>query len=289
MELIIEELTKTYKGDIQALDRVSLRMTNGIFGLLGPNGAGKSTLMQILSAIIPPTSGEIRYGDLRIGRDDQAIRRLLGYLPQSFGLYNKLTGEEFLEYIAMLKGIPAHAQRKQVAEILEKVNLAQKAKKKIRTYSGGMKQRIGIAQAMLGDPQVIIVDEPTAGLDPEERIRFRDMLEELGADKIVLLSTHIVADIEHACKELAILAKGKVLFQGRPEDLISLVNGKVWMGEVEDLARERVEGRCIGRRRIANGFELRVIADGKPFAGAVSVSPSLEDGYMAFAGVTDHE
>ncbi len=291
MNLTITRLSKTYKGNTQALDQLNLHMTNGMFGLLGPNGAGKSTLMQILATLLPPSEGEVMFGDYQLGKDDHEIRRLLGYLPQSFGLYNKLTGEEFLLYIAMLKGIPASSRRNLVAEILDKVNLSSKANHKIKTYSGGMKQRIGIAQAIIGDPKVIIVDEPTAGLDPEERIRFRNLLEELSLDKIVLLSTHIVADIESSCRELAILNNGKLLFNGTPDQLVHQVEGRVWKGEVKEsewLAGE-VRGRCVSRRKSRNGYELRVIADQLPFHSAVLAEPDMEDGYMAYVGGDTHE
>jgi ABC-type multidrug transport system ATPase subunit len=262
-----------------------------MFGLLGPNGAGKSTLMQILATLLPPSEGEVKFGGLTLGQDDHEIRRLLGYLPQSFGLYNKLTGEEFLLYIAMLKGINTSSRGKLVNELLDKVNLGPKAKSKIKTYSGGMKQRIGIAQAIMGDPQIIIVDEPTAGLDPEERIRFRDLLEELSSDRIVLLSTHIVADIESSCKQLAIMDKGKLLFNGTPNQLTDHVEGKVWLVDVkeEEWRAGLVLGRCVSRRKSGNGYELRIIADQVPFHTAKPVRPDMEDGYMAYVGGSVYE
>lgn len=290
MELTITELTKSYKGGVRALDRVSLELGHGMFGLLGPNGAGKSTLMQIMATLLPPSEGEIRYGGYRIGRDDHEIRRLIGYLPQSFGLYNRLTGREFLDYIALLKGMSAPDRRRKVAEVLERVNLQDKADQRIRTYSGGMKQRIGIAQAIIGDPQVIIVDEPTAGLDPQERVRFRELLEELAAGRIVLLSTHIVPDIENSCRRLAILTQGKIRFQGTPEELMTKVEGQVWSGVIqgtEGILRT-VEGLCTRRRPTAAGYELRVLGRAKPFDGAVAVPPTLEDGYMLMAGGHAH-
>ncbi|MDF2671144.1 MAG: transporter related protein [Paenibacillus sp.] len=291
VELTINQLSKTYKGKVQALNHVNLHMSNGMFGLLGPNGAGKSTLMQILATLLPPSEGEVKFGGLTLGQDDHEIRRLLGYLPQSFGLYNKLTGEEFLLYIAMLKGINTSSRGKLVNELLDKVNLGPKAKSKIKTYSGGMKQRIGIAQAIMGDPQIIIVDEPTAGLDPEERIRFRDLLEELSSDRIVLLSTHIVADIESSCKQLAIMDKGKLLFNGTPNQLTDHVEGKVWLVDVkeEEWRAGLVLGRCVSRRKSGNGYELRIIADQVPFHTAKPVRPDMEDGYMAYVGGSVYE
>jgi ABC-2 type transport system ATP-binding protein len=291
MELVITNLSKSYKRDVHALDSISLTLENGIFGLLGPNGAGKSTLMQIMATLMRPTEGEIHYGDFRVGRDDHEIRKLLGYLPQSFGLYNKLTGREFLEYICLMKGIPADLRKQTVSEVLDRVNLSDKADRKIRTYSGGMKQRIGIAQALAGDPKVIIVDEPTAGLDPEERGRFRNLLEELSVGKIVLLSTHIVSDMETSCRKLAVLNQGRLLYQGTSEALLRHVEGKVWGGEVTGAVWESgdVDGACLRRRRTAFGYELRVLSESQPFRDAALVSPSLEDGYMAFVGGASHE
>jgi len=262
-----------------------------MFGLLGPNGAGKSTLMQILATVLPPTSGEVRIGDYRIGKDDQHIRRLLGYLPQTFGLYAKLTGEEFLNYIAVLKGVhDVGARRLIVKQLLDKVNLADKAKQKIKSYSGGMKQRIGIAQALIGDPQVIIVDEPTAGLDPEERIRFRNLLEELSLERIVLLSTHIVADIETSCSRLAVLNKGKVSFQGTPDEMIAKVESKVWSGTVreDEVYLYKLNGKVVSRRKTSGGYELRLVSETMPFPGAERATAGLEDAYIYLAGSDAH-
>lgn len=290
MKLRIQELVKTYKGGVKALDHVSLDMEHGMFGLLGPNGAGKSTLMQIMATLLPPTTGTVQYGEYRIGKDDHEIRKLLGYLPQSFGMYNKLTGREFLDYICILKGVPPSDRRRTVDTMLERVNLMNKAGKRIRTYSGGMKQRVGIAQALIGDPKVLIVDEPTAGLDPEERARFRDLLEDLGSEKIVLLSTHIVADIETSCRKLAIMNKGTVKFQGSPSELMDVVQGKVWSGTVpvQDWEAGRITGACVRRRKVADGYELRVLGDDQPFEGAVPVPSQMEDGYMFYVGGAAH-
>lgn len=269
-----------------------------MFGLLGPNGAGKSTLMQILATLLPPTSGTIKIGEYTIGRDDHEIRRILGYLPQQFGLYQKLTGEEFLTYIAMIKGIKDPSERKkQVTNMLEQVNLGDKRNKKIKTYSGGMKQRIGIAQALLGNPKLIIVDEPTAGLDPEERIRFRNLLGELSRDRVVFLSTHIVGDIESSCENLAIMKKGNILFEGTPTSLLEEVKGRVWTGCVSDLELQELQheekkskpfGKVISQRKTKDGYELRVLAQKAPFSGAVSSIAGLEDGYMSIMGGVSH-
>jgi ABC-2 type transport system ATP-binding protein len=287
MELIIEQLTKQYGKTTNALNQINLTLGAGIFGLLGPNGAGKSTLMQIIATIIPKTSGTVKLGGYVLGKDDQAIRQLLGYLPQEFGLYKKLTGEEFLDYIAIMKGIINTNQRKQqVAAMLESVNLSQQARKKIGGYSGGMKQRIGIAQALLGDPRLIVVDEPTAGLDPEERIRFRNVLDQLAKDRIILLSTHIVSDIESSCEKLAIIKKGSMLFQGTRDELIAHTQGRVWTGTCsEDEARLLKASHNIVSTKLVNHSQvLRIIADAAPFSGAIQDQATLEDGYMLFTG-----
>jgi ABC-2 type transport system ATP-binding protein len=291
MELIIENLTKQYGKTANALNQINLTLGVGIFGLLGPNGAGKSTLMQIIATIIPKTSGTVKLGGFVLGKDDQAIRQLLGYLPQEFGLYKKLTGEEFLDYIAIMKGINNSKQRKQqVAAMLESVNLSQQARKKIGSYSGGMKQRIGIAQALLGDPKLIVVDEPTAGLDPEERIRFRNLLDQLAKDRIILLSTHIVSDIENSCEKLAIIKRGSILFQGTSSELIAQTQGKVWTGTVsEDQARHlRASHNIVSTKHLEHGQVLRIIAEAAPFSTAVSDQATLEDGYMLFTGGMEH-
>lgn len=291
MNITIEGLTKAYKKHRLALDHIDLTITGGMFGLLGPNGAGKSTLMQIMATLLPATSGEVSFGTLRLGRDNHDIRRLLGYLPQYFGLYGKLTGEEFLTYIATLKGYSNDAdRRKRVFGMLEKVNLTGKANQKIKTYSGGMKQRLGIAQALLGDPKVVIVDEPTAGLDPEERIRFRNILEDLSLERTVLLSTHIVADIETSCSAMAVMRQGRLLFSGKPEELLRDVAGTVWAGPVSErewLAAS-ARGRCVSKRKTLEGFEVRMIAPEHPFARAQLAEPGLEDGYMALTGDIVH-
>lgn len=234
------------------------------------------------SGVSSARKGSLR--DLVMGRDDQEIRKLLGYLPQEFGVYKKLTGYEYLDYVAMMKGIVNSRERKQeIAELLEKVNMTQHAKKKIGNYSGGMKQRIGIAQALLGSPRVIIVDEPTAGLDPEERIRFRNLLGELSADRIIILSTHIVADIESSCNQLAIMKQGRILFLGTQSDLLDKVRDRVWTGIVDEslYGELRQRSKIITARKIFEGHEIRVLSDEPPFQGAELVRPGLEDAYMS--------
>lgn len=291
MEIKITALSKQYSGKRMALEDVHLTIGKGLFGLLGPNGAGKSTLMQIMATVMAPTSGQVEYGAYRIGRNDHQIRQLLGYMPQKLGLYEKLTGEELLNYIALLKGMKNSAARRlKVRELLEKVNLTDKANRKIKTYSGGMKQRIGIAQALIGDPQVMIVDEPTAGLDPEERIRFRDLLEELGLERTILLSTHIVADIETSCSGLAVMNKGRIVYQGTIPQLIGKVHRKVWIGQIhaEDVHTLVQKSSIVSRRRTAEGYEIRIVADSSPFKGAVLAQPGLEDAYILLTGSGGH-
>jgi ABC-2 type transport system ATP-binding protein len=289
MKINISNLSKVYRGSVTAISDMNIEIESGMFGLLGPNGAGKTTLMKILATLEPATSGTVTVGNYKLGKDDQSIRGILGYLPQEFGVYKKLTAEEYLDYIALMKGIDDGKQRKQeIAELLEKVNLTDKRKKKIGTYSGGMKQRIGIAQALLGDPKLIIVDEPTAGLDPEERLRFRNLLSELSVDRIVLLSTHIVADIESSCRKLGIMKKGRIVFHGTQEELLNKVKDRVWTGTVTDdeLNTVKERHRVISTKRLLNEQEVRVIADEPPFAGAEQVKAGMEDGYMMVMGET---
>lgn len=293
MQLVIHQLSKSYGAERQALDRVDLTIGHGIFGLLGPNGAGKSTLMQILATLIPSTSGEVKLGDAVLGRDDQRIRHMLGYLPQEFGVYKKLTAEEYLDYVALMKGMHNRAQRKlQIADLLEQVNLSSHRRRKIGSFSGGMRQRVGIAQALLGDPQLIIVDEPTAGLDPEERLRFRHVLDDLAADRIVLLSTHIVSDIESTCSRLAILRRGRVVFDGAREQLAAKAEGCVWSAVVRETDVAVLRGKpgvqVLSSRRLSDGMEVRLLAQEAPIAGAIAVDASLEDGYMLSMGEVAH-
>lgn len=283
MQVVIEQLCKKY-GSKQVLNEINLTLGTGLFGLLGPNGAGKSTLMQILATVVPKSSGDVQIGHYKLGRDEHEIRGLLGYLPQEFGVYRKLTGAEYLDYVASMKGITNGKVRKEaVADMLRKVNLEEKRHVRIGKYSGGMRQRIGIAQALLGDPQFIIVDEPTAGLDPEERMRFRDMLAELGKDRTVLLSTHVVADIDHSCKSMAIMSGGRIVFQGTQEELLQRVEGQVWMIQVDDekLAELKETAVIVTARRSGVGYEARVLASSVPIPGAVQATPGLEDGYIA--------
>lgn len=292
MDIKINDLSKKYGRSFEALKGITLNIKRGMFGLLGPNGAGKTTLMQTLATLQPPTSGEVSIGDYVLGKDDQAIRQILGYLPQEFGLYKKLTGYEYLDYVALMKGIKNGRQRKEeVTDVLEKVNLTNQAKKKVGGYSGGMKQRIGIAQALLGSPELIIVDEPTAGLDPEERIRFRNLLSDLSAERIVILSTHIVADIESSCTQLAILNRGTIVFDGTQEELLKQVENKIWHGTVDDgqFTELRQQTKMISARKVIGGQEVRVLAQSEPFAGAELARVGLEDAYMGVMETAKNE
>src|SRR5690349_19400365 len=232
MHLLVENLSKEYRGNVRALSEVHLALGPGVLGLLGPNGAGKSTLMRILATITQPSSGRVLWNDSEIARHPDPLRAVLGYLPQDFGVYPSLNALEFLEYLAAVKGIQAGAARKRIRELLELVNLTDAIKRPLGGYSGGMRQRIGIAQALLNDPQVLIVDEPTAGLDPEERVRFRSLLSELSGERIVILSTHIVSDVEAVATRIALLAHGRLLADATPEELVSAAEGRTWEWQV---------------------------------------------------------
>src|SRR5215469_12965735 len=280
--IMINALNKIYHGGVYALNDVDLTIPPGMFGLLGPNGAGKTTLMRMLAGIVRPTSGTILVGehDGSAERGRTAVKRMLGYLPQDFGVYPDLNAREFLDYIALLKGLRDRTLRsKRVEALLEIVSLAQVANRKLKTYSGGMKRRIGIAQALLNDPALLIVDEPTAGLDPEERIRFRNLLSELGGNRTVLLSTHIVEDIAQTCQKLAIMKDGHIIFQGTVADLISKASGKVWIATTQGI---KPEGNNIVMSTLHSGdlVEYRVVGDLTTTTGAIQVEPNLEDGYV---------
>ena len=283
MRLVVEGLSKTYRGGVQALRGVNLELKPGVLGLLGPNGAGKSTLMRILATITQPTAGRAVWNDTDIAKNPDALRDVLGYLPQDFGVYPNLNAMEFLDYLAAVKGIPAAAARRRIAELLALVNLADAAKRPLGGYSGGMKQRVGIAQALLNDPKLLIVDEPTAGLDPEERVRFRNLLSELSGERIVILSTHIVSDVEAVATEIAILGHGQMLAHGAPEDLLTRVNGKIWEVVVAsgDLPALRAKYLISSTAHRSDGVHARVVADAAPNGAARALEPSLEDAYLA--------
>ena len=282
MQISIKQLTKVYRGDVRALNGIDLEISNGMFGLLGPNGAGKTTLMRTLATLLRPTSGSIRVGeyDATTERGRQDIKSLLGYLPQDLGMYPDLTAREFLDYIGILKGLTDRKVRRgRSEELLEIVSLQQVANRKLKTYSGGMKRRVGIAQALLNDPKLLIVDEPTAGLDPEERIRFRNLLSDLQGDRIVLLSTHIVEDISQTCRNLALIKSGRVLFQGTTAEMVQAAQGKVWLITTAGM---RPEGNFtqISALNLGATNQYRVVGE-RPVGGQViAVEPNLEDGYV---------
>jgi ABC-type multidrug transport system ATPase subunit len=286
MKLEIRNLSKDYPGGVRALSDFSLELQPGVLGLLGPNGAGKSTLMRILSTITPATSGSVAWNGADISREPDSLRAALGYLPQDFGVYPNLTAIEFLEYIAAVKGIGGAAARRRIEELLVLVNLADVRKRPIGSFSGGMKQRVGIAQALLNDPQLLIVDEPTAGLDPEERVRFRNLLSELSGERIVILSTHIVSDVESTATEIALLAKGRLAAHASPEKLLRDVGGRVWEWTLPsaDLPAAKQRFLISAQTRRGDGVHVRVVGDSAPATNATAAEPSLEDAYLYHIG-----
>lgn len=281
----IQSLTKRYRKH-QALENVNLAMETGMFGLLGPNGAGKTTLMRILATLLKPTSGEVTINGRSLQKQPDDIRKMIGYLPQHFQIHPQLSGVEFLDYVGVMKGIrDKTARKKEIDRLHEAVNLREAAGKKVKTYSGGMRQRLGIAQALMNDPDVLIVDEPTAGLDPEERVRFRNLLARFSAERTVILSTHIVADIESSCQHLAVLNHGKVAMAGDLDDLENYAEGKVWEAELTNEQFANVPTRqIVSTRRTKNGVTCRMIADTAPADNAERQRPTLEDGYLALIG-----
>ena len=282
MKLEIRSVSKQYDGKVWALRDFTLHLAPGVLGLLGPNGAGKSTLMRILATISNPTSGTILWNGTDIAAQPDGLRAELGYLPQDFGVYPNLNAVEFLEYLAAVKGIAAGAARRRIDELLALVNLTDARKRPLGGYSGGMRQRVGIAQALLNDPKLLIVDEPTAGLDPEERVRFRNLLSELSGERIVILSTHIVSDVEATATGIAIVSRGRLLAHAAPEELLARLEGKVWEWIVPsaDLpaARQRFLISTVTRR--SDGVHARVVSDAAPGPGATPASPTLEDAYL---------
>jgi ABC-2 type transport system ATP-binding protein len=284
MRIETKGLTKIYKGGIIGIENVTLTTENSMFGLLGPNGAGKTTLMRILATLMEPTHGEIYIDGMNLHEENSKneIKRILGYLPEEFGTYPELTGYEFLDYMGILCLMKDKRERmRKVKELLETVGLEEAETRKTRTYSKGMKQRLGIAQALLNDPQLLIVDEPTSGLDPEERIKFRNLLSELSGDRIVVLATHIVGDVEHACNDMAIIDKGKILERGSPRALIQSVKSKVWEAEIDSAQTNEVRKthRVISLSPTDNGYRVRFLAD-EPVVTAEKVNPTLEDAYI---------
>jgi ABC-type multidrug transport system ATPase subunit len=284
LQLTINNISKQYSPVVWGLRDFSLNIGTGILGLLGPNGAGKSTLMRILATITKPTNGNVTWDGTDIHRSPNTIRELLGYLPQDFGVYPNLNAHEFLEYIAAAKGLTSGKTRRRIEELLQLVNLTDYRKRRLGDYSGGMKQRVGIAQALLNDPKLLIVDEPTAGLDPEERIRFRNLLSDLSSNRVIILSTHIVSDVEAAAKEIALIAKGRLVKHATPEEILVSVEGKVWKWIVptEELQSVRKKFRISNTITRSDGVHLRVISDSPPGAGAEALPANLEDAYLYY-------
>jgi ABC-2 type transport system ATP-binding protein len=281
LNLGIENVSKRYGGGNWALRNFTLQLGPGVLGLLGPNGAGKTTLMSILATITRATEGRVLWNGTDLATDPDALRSTLGYLPQDFGVYPNLNAVEFLEYLAAVKGLDAAASRKRIDELLNLVNLTDVRKRPLGGYSGGMKQRVGIAQALLNDPQLLIVDEPTAGLDPEERVRFRNLLSELSGERIIILSTHIVSDVEATATDIALISQGALVAHASPELLLQRVEGRVWewvlpSGEL-NTARQRYLISNTARR--SDGVHARVLGDSPPH-GAQPVTPNLEDAYL---------
>jgi ABC-type multidrug transport system ATPase subunit len=283
-ELAIEGVAKTYPNGVQALKDVTLRIPAGMFGLLGPNGAGKSTLMRTIATLQEPDQGRITFGDIDVLKQKDTVRRMLGYLPQEFGVYPKVSAFELLNHFAVLKGIVDKGRRKEAVDaLLQRVNLYDDRHRKLGGFSGGMKQRFGIAQALLGDPKLIIVDEPTAGLDPVERLRFNNLLSEIGEQVVVILSTHIVDDVSDLCRRMAIIGQGRVLLAGDPAETIQTLRGRVWKKTVarDDLAAHERDWAVISTRLVAGRTQIHVLSGERPDASFEQVSPELEDVYFS--------
>ena len=282
--LLINDLTKIYPNGVKALDGINLKITNGMFGLLGANGAGKSSLMRTIASLQEPSSGTISFNDIDVVKQPNEIRKQLGYLPQEFGVYPKISAEKLLNHLAVLKGILNKKERKeQVTALLQQVNLYQHRKKAVYTFSGGMRQRFGIAQALLANPKLIIVDEPTAGLDPEESNRFLNLLSEIGENVIVILSTHIVEDVRDLCPKMAILSNGKIITQGNPSELVASIKGKIWSKIIpkKDIGIYKKAFNVISTKLVSGETQIRVLSETKPETGFEIIAPNLEDFYFA--------
>lgn len=282
MKLAIDGVGKQYAKKLWGLRDLRLELGPGVVGLLGPNGAGKSTLMRIVATVTRATEGRVLWNDYDIARSPDTLRAVLGYLPQDFGVYPHLTALEFLEYMAAVKGLDARSARQRIDELLAVVNLAEARDRSLGGFSGGMKQRVGIAQALLNDPEVLIVDEPTAGLDPEERARFRNLLSELSGERIVIFSTHIVSDIEAIATDIAILSSGRLLAHGAPEDLLRAVEGKVWELVIPSAEMSAAKQKFLISTSVrrTDGVHVRIVAAERPGTGAVPATPTLEDAYL---------
>ena len=282
MELHIDGVSKLYRGQIWGLRGFSLRLGPGVLGLLGPNGAGKTTLMNVLATATRPTEGRVTWNGMDIHRSPNRLRAVLGYLPQDAGVYPNLNAVEFLQYMAAIKGLGGRMARRRIDALLQLVNLTDARRRPLGSLSGGMVQRVGIAQALLNDPQLLIVDEPTAGLDPEERVRFRNLLSDLSGDRIVILSTHIVSDVEATATAIALIHEGRLLRHALPEELLRAVEGKVWSCTVSsaELAAFRQAHLVSAAVRRSDGVHLRVVSGVPPADGAQPVPPTLEDAYL---------
>jgi ABC-type multidrug transport system ATPase subunit len=287
--LIIENLTHVYGNGVRALDEVSLTIPHGMYGLLGPNGAGKSTLMRTIATLQAPTSGHIRFDDIDVLKTPELLRRTLGYLPQDFGVYPRVSAYDMLDHMAVLKGIAGPKERKETVEsLLNQVNLWNVRKKAIAGFSGGMRQRFGIAQALIGDPRLIIVDEPTAGLDPEERNRFLNLLAEIGENVVVILSTHIVEDVSDLCPAMAIICDGRIVKEGAPNDLVVQLAGRVWRKTIDkaDLEAAKAKYQVISTRLLGGRTVIHILADSDPKDGFAAVEGGLEDVYFSTLSTT---
>ncbi len=285
MQLIIENLNKTYANGVQALNGVNLTINQGMFGLLGPNGAGKSSLMRTIATLQEPDSGSIRMGAIDVLTQKDEVRKTLGYLPQEFGVYPKISAETLLDHLAVLKGLTNKSERKETVQaLLQKTNLYNSRKKNLGGYSGGMKQRFGIAQALLASPKLIIVDEPTAGLDPAERNRFLNLLSEIGENTIVILSTHIVEDVKELCSDMAIFNSGRVLYKGSPQDALDAIVGKIWEKRIpkSELEGLRASHNVISEKMISGTPVIHVLADALPAEGFTPIEGDLEDVYFSY-------
>jgi len=282
--LTIEKLTHIYPNGVKALDAVSLTIPAGLYGLLGPNGAGKSTLMRTIATLQAPTSGQVRFDDIDVLANPQALRRQLGYLPQDFGVYPRVSAYDMLDHMAILKGLAEGKSRREAVEyLLNQTNLWAVRKKALAGFSGGMRQRFGIAQALIGDPALIIVDEPTAGLDPEERLRFLNLLAEIGENVVVILSTHIVEDVSDLCPRMAIIAGGRIVREGGPLDLIAELKGRIWTKSIgrDELEACRAKYEVISTRLFAGRTVVHVLSDADPGEGFAPVAGGLEDVYFS--------
>jgi ABC-type multidrug transport system ATPase subunit len=287
--LIIENLTHVYGNGVRALDEVNLTIPRGMYGLLGPNGAGKSTLMRTIATLQAPTSGHIRFGDIDVLKTPELLRRTLGYLPQDFGVYPRVSAYDMLDHMAVLKGIANAKDRKETVEhLLNQVNLWNVRKKAIAGFSGGMRQRFGIAQALIGDPRLIIVDEPTAGLDPEERNRFLNLLAEIGENVVVILSTHIVEDVSDLCPAMAIICDGRIVSEGAPVDLVAKLKGRIWKKIIDKSELEAAKARynVISTRLLAGRTVIHILSDDNPGDGFTPVEGGLEDVYFSTLSTT---